>query len=50
MQTMSNDVLAVVKELYGDSPPAIILVGHRFLSIPFYFSYGFVVFELCLTV
>lgn len=30
MQTMSNDVLAVIKELYGDSPPAIVLVGHRF--------------------
>lgn len=30
MQTMSNDVLAVIKEMYGDSPPAIVLVGHRF--------------------
>lgn len=31
MQTMSSDVVAVVKELYGDSPPAIVLVGHRFV-------------------
>ncbi|MCH82998.1 protein phosphatase methylesterase 1-like, partial [Trifolium medium] len=29
VETMCNDVLAVIKELYGDSPPAIILVGHR---------------------
>ncbi|CAJ2650804.1 unnamed protein product [Trifolium pratense] len=28
VETMCNDVLAVIKELYGDSPPAIILVGH----------------------
>ncbi|VVB08682.1 unnamed protein product [Arabis nemorensis] len=28
LETMSNDVLAVTKELYGDSPPAIVLVGH----------------------
>ncbi|ESQ38561.1 hypothetical protein EUTSA_v10028776mg [Eutrema salsugineum] len=28
LETMSNDVLAVIKELYGDSPPAIVLVGH----------------------
>lgn len=32
MQTMSNDVVAVIKEMYGDSPPAIVLVGHRFFS------------------
>lgn len=28
VETMCNDVLAVIKELYGDSPPAIVLVGH----------------------
>ncbi|EOA20969.1 hypothetical protein CARUB_v10001304mg [Capsella rubella] len=28
LETMSNDVVAVIKELYGDSPPAIVLVGH----------------------
>ncbi|XP_010542734.1 PREDICTED: protein phosphatase methylesterase 1 [Tarenaya hassleriana] len=28
IETMCNDVSAVVKELYGDSPPAIVLVGH----------------------
>ncbi|CAL5187465.1 unnamed protein product [Lathyrus oleraceus] len=28
VETLCNDVLAVIKELYGDSPPAIILVGH----------------------
>ncbi|KAK7307937.1 hypothetical protein VNO77_41432 [Canavalia gladiata] len=28
VETMCNDVLAVIKELYGDSPPAIIIVGH----------------------
>ncbi|GKV12413.1 hypothetical protein SLEP1_g23554 [Rubroshorea leprosula] len=28
IETMCNDVLAVVKALYGDSPPAIVLVGH----------------------
>lgn len=43
MQTMSNDVLAVIKELYGDSPPAIVLVGHRF----FLFSILFVVLVCC---
>lgn len=32
VQTMCNDVLAVIKALYGDSPPAIVLVGHRLLS------------------
>lgn len=26
--TMCNDVVAVVKAMYGDSPPAIVLVGH----------------------
>lgn len=30
VQTMCNDVLAVLKAMYGDSPPAIVLVGHRF--------------------
>lgn len=50
MQTMSNDVLAVIKELYGDSPPAIVLVGHRFFPFPFYLSYRYVVFELCVKV
>nr|KYP52669.1 Protein phosphatase methylesterase 1 [Cajanus cajan] len=28
VETLCNDVLAVIKELYSDSPPAIILVGH----------------------
>ena len=28
-QTLCNDVLAVLKKMYGDSPPAIVLVGHR---------------------
>ncbi|XP_044510423.1 protein phosphatase methylesterase 1-like isoform X2 [Mangifera indica] len=28
VETMCNDVLAVVKEMYGESPPAIVLVGH----------------------
>ncbi|XP_054813584.1 uncharacterized protein LOC129314242 [Prosopis cineraria] len=28
IETLCNDVLAVVKVLYGDSPPAIVLVGH----------------------
>ncbi|CAL8107055.1 unnamed protein product [Prunus armeniaca] len=28
IETMCNDVLAVVKAIYGDSPPAIVLVGH----------------------
>ncbi|OAY23929.1 protein phosphatase methylesterase 1 [Manihot esculenta] len=28
IETMCNDVLAVLKEMYGDSPPAIVLVGH----------------------
>ncbi|RDX91609.1 Protein phosphatase methylesterase 1, partial [Mucuna pruriens] len=28
VETMCNDVLAVIKELYSNSPPAIILVGH----------------------
>ncbi|KAF1861274.1 hypothetical protein Lal_00014000, partial [Lupinus albus] len=28
VETMCNDVLAVIKQLYGDSPPAIIIVGH----------------------
>lgn len=36
MQTMSNDVLAVIKEMYGDSPPAIVLVGHRFFSFSYW--------------
>lgn len=26
---MCNDVVAVVKAMYGDAPPAIVLVGHR---------------------
>lgn len=30
-QTLCNDVIALVKAMYGDSPPAIILVGHRYL-------------------
>ena len=30
LQTLCNDVLAVLKKMYGDSPPAIVLVGHRF--------------------
>ncbi|XP_020110551.1 protein phosphatase methylesterase 1 isoform X2 [Ananas comosus] len=28
IETLCNDVLAVLKTMYGDSPPAIILVGH----------------------
>ncbi|ONK57754.1 uncharacterized protein A4U43_C09F3750 [Asparagus officinalis] len=28
IDTLCNDVLAVLKAMYGDSPPAIILVGH----------------------
>lgn len=28
VETLCNDVLAVLKTMYGDSPPAIILVGH----------------------
>ncbi|KAH7568333.1 hypothetical protein JRO89_XS07G0277400 [Xanthoceras sorbifolium] len=28
IETMCNDVFAVVKAMYGDSPPAIVLVGH----------------------
>ncbi|XP_039003216.1 protein phosphatase methylesterase 1-like [Hibiscus syriacus] len=29
IETMCNDDFAVLKALYGDSPPAIVLVGHR---------------------
>lgn len=29
IETLCKDVLAVLKELYGDSTPAIVLVGHR---------------------
>ncbi|XP_034675692.1 protein phosphatase methylesterase 1 isoform X1 [Vitis riparia] len=28
IETLCNDVLAVLKKMYGDSPPAIVLVGH----------------------
>ncbi|XP_047175976.1 protein phosphatase methylesterase 1 [Vigna umbellata] len=28
VETMCNDVFAIIKELYGNSPPAMILVGH----------------------
>ncbi|KAJ3675324.1 hypothetical protein LUZ60_004366 [Juncus effusus] len=28
IQTLCNDVIAVIKTMYGDSPPAIILAGH----------------------
>ncbi|XP_047324122.1 protein phosphatase methylesterase 1-like [Impatiens glandulifera] len=28
IETLCNDVLAVLKALYGDSPPAIVLIGH----------------------
>eukprot|EP00262_Sarcandra_glabra_P009005 TRINITY_DN22980_c0_g1_i1.p1 TRINITY_DN22980_c0_g1~~TRINITY_DN22980_c0_g1_i1.p1 ORF type:complete len:337 (+),score=49.53 TRINITY_DN22980_c0_g1_i1:140-1150(+) len=28
IETLCNDVLAVLKAMYGDSPPAIVLVGH----------------------
>ncbi|KAJ4827043.1 hypothetical protein Tsubulata_030791 [Turnera subulata] len=28
IETMCNDVIAVLKAMYGDAPPAIILVGH----------------------
>lgn len=31
MQTLCSDVQAVVKTMYGDTPPAIVLVGHRFV-------------------
>lgn len=30
MQTLCDDVVAILKIINGDSPPAIILVGHRF--------------------
>ncbi|XP_057993614.1 uncharacterized protein LOC110633424 isoform X2 [Hevea brasiliensis] len=36
IETMCNDVLAVLKEMNGDSPLAIVLVGHRLWN-----SYGF---------
>lgn len=29
LQTLCDDVVAVLKTLFGDTPPAIILVGHR---------------------
>nr|CAB3484604.1 unnamed protein product [Digitaria exilis] len=29
IETLTNDVIAVIRTMYGDSPPAIILVGHR---------------------
>lgn len=32
VQTMCDDVFAVLKAIYGDSPPAIVLVGHRLYS------------------
>ncbi|XP_047980751.1 protein phosphatase methylesterase 1 [Salvia hispanica] len=28
IETLCNDVVAVVKTMYGDSPPAIVMVGH----------------------
>ncbi|XP_078171869.1 esterase/lipase/thioesterase family protein isoform X2 [Carex rostrata] len=28
IETLCNDVIALIKAMYGDSPPAIILVGH----------------------
>ncbi|KAJ8493781.1 hypothetical protein OPV22_015502 [Ensete ventricosum] len=28
IETLCNDILSVLKTLYGDSPPAVILVGH----------------------
>ncbi|TVU14245.1 hypothetical protein EJB05_37701 [Eragrostis curvula] len=28
IETLTNDVIAVIRTMYGDSPPAIILVGH----------------------
>ncbi|THG16912.1 hypothetical protein TEA_015717 [Camellia sinensis var. sinensis] len=28
IETLCNDVIAVLKTMYGDSPPAIVLVGH----------------------
>ena len=36
---MYDDVLAMVKEMYGDSPPAIVLVGHRLNSFHPMFLY-----------
>ncbi|KAL0006464.1 hypothetical protein SO802_014025 [Lithocarpus litseifolius] len=32
IENMCDDVVAVVKEMYGDSPPTIVLVGHRLSS------------------
>lgn len=37
LQTLTNDVIAVIRTMYGDSPPAIILVGHRWVSILHFF-------------
>lgn len=31
LQTLCSDVQTVVKAMYGDAPPAIVLVGHRFV-------------------
>ncbi|KAF8703205.1 hypothetical protein HU200_031993 [Digitaria exilis] len=28
IETLTNDVIAIIRTMYGDSPPAIILVGH----------------------
>ena len=36
---MCDDVVTVVKEMYGDSPPAIVLVGHRLSSFHLMFLY-----------
>lgn len=33
LQTLCSDVQAVVKTMYGDAPPAIVLVGHRFVIL-----------------
>lgn len=33
VQTLCSDVLAILKTMYGDAPPAIILVGHRLPSV-----------------
>ncbi|KAK9996827.1 hypothetical protein SO802_021513 [Lithocarpus litseifolius] len=32
IENMCDDVVAVVKEMYGDSPPTIVLVGHRHME------------------
>lgn len=33
LQTLCGDVFSVLKTMYGDAPPAIVLVGHRLYSL-----------------